>query len=64
MPRTMTVDKKSWELAEHFLEGGPYNDETRTRILAEVIQKAVEDEIGAWDAEEERERLAREGRDI
>lgn len=51
----MTVDVKSFELAEHFLQGDDEADLTlterygRRRRLAEAIQRAVED----WIADEQ-----------
>lgn len=46
--REISVDSKSWDLAEYFLEEEPIKDEDRKRvtdILAQEIQQCIEDFI-------------------
>lgn len=50
MPRTKTVDPKSYELAEHFLKDVPPSRKEDTQHLAEEIQTTVEDFISdIWE---------------
>jgi hypothetical protein len=46
--REISVDSKSWDLAEYFLEEEPIKNEDRKRItdmLAQEIQQCIEDFI-------------------
>jgi NTP pyrophosphatase (non-canonical NTP hydrolase) len=51
MAGRMTVDQKSWELAEHFLADYVGVTKEETQELAEAIQSAVEDHLSNFRAD-------------